>query len=469
MTSWIEGFAEANPWPAALAAVVVALVGLGLLARGGRAGARAFRARRYSQGRLTVAQMVSVVGALGATGVGANTAWRFAGEHLHITNVVERAALFLVGEVMLFGLALMARQNLHNPSMRRTGLPGTLVWVLSGFLAVPAISESDSFAGAAWRIVLGPLGAALLWHLAMGIELRQSGEEDAENNGVGAKILRRVQQQILSWLGIADHDVTAEDIYRERARSKAADLVDRLRNLDEKKSRGRKGRKLRAQLRTTLRKAGVAGSQERKQLLLEDLAVSAHAPALVDLEHASPWEEVLELATVPAVPALEAGHPLPASKTDADEEEWKQLLEAAAATNGQGEDGPDDDHDGPKGPGGAPLPEQKGDDSEAVLNATVWAPEAAPESEPEPVLTEAEIARARHIEALKGEDLKTNADAIRYAIQETGTTVAGQLVRWLAEHGREGVNEGQAYRVAKKQEEEQRRSNVRPLRPTTGA
>ena len=485
MTSWIEGFAEANPWPAVLAAVVVALAGLALLARGSRAAVKGFKARRYAQGRLTVAQMVSVVGALGATGVGANTAWRFAGEHLDITNVYERAGLFLVGEVMLFGLALMARQNLHNPTMNRTGLPGTLVWVLSGFLAVPAISESDSFAGAAWRIVLGPLGAALLWHLAMGIELRQSGDEDAVNQGVGAKILRRVQQQILSWLGVAEQDVTAEELSRERARKRAAELVDRIGSLSEKKRKGRQGRRLNSKLRMALRHAGVAGNPEYKQLLLEDLAVSAHAPALVSLEHTSPWDDVqaLPATQAPALPALEAGemerlfsalrahaadqaneHPLPASEIDVDEE-LKQLTSGTPK-----EDGPDDDG-GPEGPGGgAPAP-QGADDSDAVLNATVWAQQKATESEfePEPVLSQDDPERARHIEALKDPELATNAAAIRYAVQETGSSVAGQLVRWLAEHGREGVNEGQAYKVAKKYFDDQRTTNIRPLRPTTGA
>ncbi|WP_157879003.1 hypothetical protein [Streptomyces sp. CT34] len=496
MTDWIEGFAEANPWPTALVGVLLGLAALALLVVAAKAGVKAFRTRRYAQGRLTVAQIVSTIGALIATGVGANTAWRFAGEHLHITDVVERGSLFLAGEVMLFGLALMARQNLHNKEMGRAGLPGVLVWVLSAFLAVPAISESDSVAGAAWRIVLGPLGAALLWHLAMGIELRQA-EENRENNGIGARILRRFQQQLLARLGIAEHDKDAQELIEERARSRAAELADEYRALDEKKLNGRKGRKLRAKMRTTLREAGVATNPERKRLLLADLAVSSHAPALVNLEFESPWVDVPELTAAPVATApelsveermyaafrayvaehgalpvgplqLEAGgDPLPASQGDLDEE-WKRITDAVKADD---QDGPDDDG-GPEGPGGgAPLPEQQAGDAEAVLNATVWEQQeqdVEPQPEAEPVLSQEEIDRARHIKALKSEELETNADAIRYAIRETGTTVAGQLVRWLAQHGREGVNEGQAYRVAKKQVEEQRRSNVRPLRPTPG-
>jgi hypothetical protein len=318
----------------------------------------------------------------------------------------------------------------------------------------------------------------------MGIELRQSGEEDAVNQGVGAKILRRVQQQILSWLGVAEQDVTAEEISRERARKRAAELVDRIGGLDEKKRTNRKGRKLNSKLRMALRQAGVAGNPEYKRLLLEDLAVSAHAPALVALEHDSPWDDVQALTApqIPALPALEAGeierllgalrthsadqaseHPLPASEIDVDEE-LKQL------TSGTKKDGPDDDG-GPQGPGGgAPAP-QGADDSDAVLNATVWAQDAVtkPELEPEPVLTQEDLERAGHIEALKSPELATNADAIRYAVKATGSSVAGQLVRWLSEHGREGVNEGQAYRVAKKYFEDQRKTNVRSLRPTTGA
>ncbi|MEU2834571.1 hypothetical protein ABZ667_39020 [Streptomyces lavendulae] len=488
MTGWIGDFAEANPWPVAIGAVVVGLALLALLAVGARAGIKAFKTRRYTQGRMTIAQIVATIGALGATGVGANTAWRFAQEHLHITDTWERAGLFLVGEVMLFGLALMARQNLHNAEMRRTGLPGTLVWVLSAFLAVPAISESDSAAGAAWRIVLGPMGAALLWHLAMGIELRHSGEENAENNGVAARILRRFQQQLLARLGIAEHDKDAEELIQERARSRAAELADKYRSLSDKQLKGWRGRRLRSKLRATLRRADVAGNPERKRLLLADLAVSSHAPALVELVHPSPWVEVPEVTTASAAPALEltsseermfevfrtylAQHgsaaalqleaaTLPASKGGVDEA-LEQLLKEAS----KGEDGPDDDDD-PKGPGGAPSPEAS--DGDAVLNATVWAQEVPAEQvqEREPVLSREEMERAAHTAKLQEPELAKNSDAIRYAISVTGSTVAGQLVRWLALHGREGVNEGQAYRVAKKQVEE-RRSNIRQLRPTSG-
>ncbi|MFF4741279.1 hypothetical protein ACFY2W_36160 [Streptomyces sp. NPDC001262] len=506
MNDRIREFAQANPWPAAIVAGLLGLAALALLAVAARAGLKAakagvgaFKERRYAQGRLTVAQIVSTIGALIATAVGANTAWRFAGEHLHITNTVERASLFLAGEVMLFGLALMARQNLHNKEMERTGLPGVLVWVLSGFLAVPAVSESDSFAGAAWRIVLGPLGAALLWHLAMGIELRQA-DEKRKNNGIAARIVRRFQQQLLARLGIAEHDKDAQELIEERARSRAAELTDKYRALKPEQLNGRKGRKLRARMRTTLRAAGVATNPERKRLLLADLAVSSHAPALVDLKFKSPWD-VPELPAAPAGPASEevseeermfaafrayvaehgfpaapfpaADHPLPASK-DGVEEELRRMVDEATAEQEHDEDGPDDD--GPKGPGGAPLPQQMSD-GESVLNALVWskdeeqAPQqqAGQEQEPDPVLNEEGVEQARHIEALQSPELEKNADAIRYAMKQTGSSVAGQLVRWLAEHGREGVNEGQAYRVAKKQVEEQRRSNVRPLRPTPGA
>lgn len=465
MTGWIGDFAEANPWPATAAALVVGLVLLALMAIVAKAVVKAFKARRYGQGRLTAAQMVTTFAALLATGVGANTAWRFAGTKLHITNEWERAGLFLVGEVMLFGLALMARQNLHNKQLGRTGLPGTLVWVLSGFLAVPAIAESKSFGEAAWRIVLGPLGAAMLWHLAMGIELRQS-KEDALNNGVAARILRRFQQQLLSRLGIAEHDKDAEELIQERARSQAAELTDRYLGMTEKQLEGRRGRRLRSKLRATLRRADVAGNPERKRLLLADLAVSAHAPALVKLEHESPWIEKPVLAAVPAVPEvtvgsgeeerayemfrafisqtgtfptwqqlreLETGHPLPASDVDA---ELQRMVEQETEDG----DGPDDD--GPKGPGGAPAPAQA-----------------------EPVLTVEEQEHALHRAALAP---LSNADAVRYAIGQTGSAVAGELVRWLANHGKQDVNAGQAYRVAKKHFEDQRRSNIRPLRPTSG-
>lgn len=470
MSSWIGSFTEANPWPAVAAVVVLGLAALLVLARVVRAALAAGTSPRTPKGRPTAAQVVATIGALGATGVGANTAWRFAGEHLHISNLWERGGLFLVGEVMLFGLALMARQNLNDPKMRRTGLPGTLVWVLSGFLAVPAISESDSVAGAAWRIVLGPLGAALLWHLAMGIELRHGSDESVENTGFAAKLMRRLAQQILSWLGVAEQDVTAEELARERARSRAAELVDRLGALDDKKRTGRKGASLRRQLRTTLRKAGVAGDQERRQLLLDDLAVSSHAAALVELEHPSPWEDpapaaapnalyavvrtyVAEHQAFPSTAMLQSlERALPPASSDDLEVELRRLTE--------GEDGPDDD--GPRGPGGgAPRPEARErllqklglpldrPDEEVMADLGIWSePKQQPELDP---AVQQALASA-----------PSDAARVRFAMQHLQSSVTGDVVRWLREYGY-AVNRGSAHQVIGKQVEEQRRSNVTPL------
>jgi hypothetical protein len=469
MTDRIGVFASANPWPTAVVAVVLGLAVVALLVRAGRAGAEAFRERRR-EGRVTVAQVVATVGALVTTGVGANTAWRFAGSHLHVTNVWERGSLFLAGEVMLFGLALMARQNLHNPSMRRTGLPGTLVWVLSGFLAVPAIAESNgSFAGAAWRIVLVPLGAALLWHLAMGIELRQSDGE-AQNRGFLAVLLRRVQQLLLSWLGVSQ-DLDAQEIARNRALVRAAALAEKYAALcpSERKKEGWRARRVARRLQRKLRAAGVATDAEQRARLMAYRAVSQHARGLARITLDSPWELP---AVVPAAPGPQ-GAPFPASRAvlpvgDVDEE-WRRLTAAAAGTvSGTGEGGPDDDGPGgPDGPGGG-APEPAG--AEAVAAATVWAElgdQEQPEADPEPALTAEDLERLQHTEVLR--HLETHADAIRYAIAQTGSTVAGELVRWLALHGREGVNAGQAYKVAQRHVQRQRETNIRPLRPTQGS
>ena len=250
--------------------------------------------------RLKAGQVAVTIGALVCTGVGLNTAWGFTHSHLGISDLFTRAALCGTGEIVLVSLGLAARDNLRT--QQRPGAPGTLVWVITAFLAVPAFAEASSEAhGAAaslaagiWRAVFGPIAAAWLWHLAMGLEIRQA-DATARSNSIAARILRHWGQQLLAWLAIpGDRDATAAELARERARVHAANLTDRYDALPEKAKRRRA--RLRRKLRAALRAAGVAHDPTAKRALLDDLAVSAHAAQLPNLDHPSPWATAAEPA-----------------------------------------------------------------------------------------------------------------------------------------------------------------------------
>ncbi|MEU6236322.1 hypothetical protein [Kitasatospora sp. NPDC047058] len=462
----IGEFASANPWPTA---VVGGVLGLTMLGAAGYYGTKAVKLinERRKEGRLSPAQVMTTLAALAATAVGANTAWRFASSHLHISDTVERAALFLTGEMILFALALAARQNLNNKDMNRTGWPGTAVWVLSCFLAVPAWAESVdahgnvSAAGALWRIVLGPIGAAAMWHLAMGIELRHA-KPGAENNSFVAQLVRRLQQWLLAFFGIVRADQDAEDIARERARTKAANLIDRYNALSPRARKGWRGRRLMARLRKQLRTAQVSRSEEAKAELMADLAVSAHAPSLAALVHPTPWESAPQVVAAVERPALPAANPLPASSASEPSRDSviPELQEPAVPgpRDTETEEGPDDD--GPDGPGGgAPDPVDGAvQDLLQQLEADLTTVEpAAEEQQPQLDLI--------HVKALA--EARFDTDRIRYAIGVLNTYQQPVLNGWLQQHGYT-VNRGSIDKVSKKHAEQQRQSNIVPLRRSTG-
>ncbi|WP_030756605.1 hypothetical protein [Streptomyces sp. NRRL F-5135] len=239
-------------------------------------------------------QAAVTIGALVCTGVGINTAWGFTHTHLNITDTFTRIALCGTGEIVLIALGLAARDNLKRDNA--PGMPGLLVWIITGFLAVPAFAEGAATAegfwqgltAGAWRAVFGPIGAALLWHLAMGLEIR-AADATARSMSVLARLGRRLSQKILATFGVADTDTTTTELLRQRARVKAANLTDRYDALSDKRKGGWRGRWIRRQLRAALRAANVAHDPAQKTALLDDLAVSAHAPTLARLDHSNPW------------------------------------------------------------------------------------------------------------------------------------------------------------------------------------
>ncbi|MET7303597.1 hypothetical protein ABZS54_32790, partial [Embleya sp. NPDC005575] len=276
LTSW----AQAHPWFAAAVTVPSVLLSLYGIIRGIRALGRSI----FAKGGRSDAVVVASIGAVLSTGLSGDTAWRFAEHRLGISNPWERGLIFLVGEVALFALALMARANLRTQG--RAGAPGVLVWVAAAVLAVPAVAESNSLAAAIVRVMLGPVLGALLWHMAMGIELRHT-DSDMTDTGILAIITREVRERTLARLGLSVRDRTAEQISRDRATVKATVLAARYASYEPTAVR-RRSRTL-AQLQRELRRAGVAQSPAQRTRLLRELAHSNNAAGLATLELPSPW------------------------------------------------------------------------------------------------------------------------------------------------------------------------------------
>lgn len=244
--------------------------------------------------RPTAGQIAVTVGALVCTGVGVNTAWMFTDTHLHITDEFTRVALCGTGEIVLVALGLAARDNLRRD--QAPGTPGMLVWVITGFLAIPAYAEGSAQAqgfwqalvAGTWRAVFGPVGAAILWHFSMGLEIKAI-DAAARSKGVLARLGRRLSQSVLAAFGIGDTDTTTTELLRHRARVRAANLTDRYAAMSSDRQKGLFGRHVLRRLRSALRAAGVAQDETQMTVLLADLAVSSHAPTLTKLQHNNPW------------------------------------------------------------------------------------------------------------------------------------------------------------------------------------
>uniref|UniRef100_A0AAU1I4Y0 DUF2637 domain-containing protein n=1 Tax=Streptomyces sp. NBC_00180 TaxID=2903632 RepID=A0AAU1I4Y0_9ACTN len=252
------------------------------------------RKRRRPDGRTPAAVVVASLAALACTAYSADTSWRFAAHRLGMTSEVERAAMFAAAELALFACALMARQNLRTQGA--PGTPGLLVWLITGVQVIPAYAESG-FVGGTVRAVVGPILAALLWHLAMGIELRHS-KPDAESASLPAILAREVRERLLSRLGLAVRDRTAEQITRDRATVRAVALAAKLADMGPK-ARGRA--RVARRLSVAVGKAQAGASEEQRAKLLDLLAARRHAASLATVDLPSPWEVAEAEVTVERV------------------------------------------------------------------------------------------------------------------------------------------------------------------------
>ncbi|MET7475093.1 hypothetical protein ABZT17_12130 [Streptomyces sp. NPDC005648] len=244
--------------------------------------------------RTSGAVLTAGIGALVATSFSADTSWRFAGDRLGMQDN-ERLALFAAGEVALLACAVMARANKRatatDTEAGTPGVPGVLVWCITGVQLVPAFAESGVLGGTV-RAVFGPVMAALLWHLAMGLEIRVSRPE-ALSTGVPAQIGRELRERLLSYMGLAVRGRTAAQVSRDRATARAVRLA----------SRRHLGWWGRAALKASVARSGAAVDASQRHQLLQQLAARRNASALRDVELPTPW-------TAAPVPEAYPGTPL---------------------------------------------------------------------------------------------------------------------------------------------------------------
>ncbi|WP_129287535.1 hypothetical protein [Streptomyces sp. GZWMJZ-114] len=249
-----------------------------------------------TKGSANGAVAVAALAAIGSTAYSADTSWAFAADYLDIAGTAERAALFGTGELSLFATALMARQNLATQGS--AGLPGTLVWVITGVQVIPAYAESGVVGGTV-RAFIGPVMAATLWHLAMGIELRLR-TPGAASRGLLATLGREVRERALSRLGIAARDRDAAQITRERAITQAVALATRLADRSPERRQSWRGRRLTRRLSRAIGRSAAGTDPDQRARLLAQLAARRHALTLATSTLPSPWHLSIEEAAAKA-------------------------------------------------------------------------------------------------------------------------------------------------------------------------
>ncbi|THC47390.1 hypothetical protein [Streptomyces sp. A1499] len=305
MTHPVLAFGATSALPLLLAAVVPAALALVLPAWAIRR--RGIRSQKRLGGP---AVKVAAVAALGCTAYSADTSWRFAADYLDMAGTAERAGMFAAAELALFATALMARQNLAVQGA--PGLPGTLVWVITTVQVIPAYAESGPVGGTV-RAFVGPVMAAMLWHLAMGIELRLR-TPGAASRGLLAVLGREARERLLSRLGIAARDRDAAQITRDRATARAVTLAARLAERTPEQQQSRRGRRLTRRLSKAVGRASVGTDPLQRAQLLDQLAARRHALTLATVPLPSPWSPAHSSAsavTAPAQPASNVPVPVP--------------------------------------------------------------------------------------------------------------------------------------------------------------
>ncbi|MDJ1131215.1 hypothetical protein [Streptomyces iconiensis] len=285
MTEHLARWAQQHPWPAALAAVAV----LGLLALAAWCTWRAVR----SAARPSSSVVIAAVGAAACTAYGADTSWRFAAKYLGM-HEQERVIMFAAGEIALLACGLLGRANKTATATAdragSAGVPGALVWVITSVQIIPAYALSG-IAGGTVRAVIGPVMAGLLWHLAMGLEIRLV-RPGALSHGLPAVIGRDLRERFLASLGLAQRDRSAAQIARDRATVRVVRLA----------SRRHLGPWGRHRLADAVTRTHAAVDGERRHQLMRELAARRSAAELRTVPVAIPWAPEPVPAPYPRTP-----------------------------------------------------------------------------------------------------------------------------------------------------------------------
>jgi hypothetical protein len=294
MASAIRNAAADNTAVAAVIALAIAAIICTATWGAWRTASRAARSARHALDGTPASVVVAAVAAVACTAYTADTSWRFAAQYLDMGSTAERAAMFAAAELALFACALLARQHIRQTATDdqpgRAGTPGLLVWVITGVQVIPAFAVSGTVGGIV-RAFVGPFMAALLWHLAMGIEIRHA-RPGALRYGLLATIARELRERLLSWLGLATRDRSAEQITRDRWTVRAVTYAARL--ADTPLGGGwwttRRRSRLASRLSVAVGRAQVGAEPEQRRMLLELLAARRHAATLATVTLPSPWQ-----------------------------------------------------------------------------------------------------------------------------------------------------------------------------------
>ncbi|MCM8548914.1 hypothetical protein [Streptomyces sp. STCH 565 A] len=436
----------AHPWPVALLAGVLLTVCTVIV-------------RRTSGAVLTAG-----IGALVCTAYSGDTSWNFARDHLGMASVDERLVMFAAGEIALLACAVMARANKKATATATEagtpGVPGVLVWCITGIQLVPAFAESGFWAGLV-RAALGPVMAALLWHLAMGLEIRVTRPE-ALSTGLPAQIGHELRERLLSHLGLAVRGRTAAQVTRDRATTRAVRLA----------SRTHLGYWGRAALKAAVARSGAATHGEQRHQLLQLLAARRNASALRTVPVVSPWtpepvpdpypatplgvtgDVLRRMDPVDAVLAVHAAHPdrTPAELASLTTEYGVPVSETQVTIALRA-------LPGCSGTPGPAVPEQPGTTVPSTVDRPELPPAPAPAAPPVPdraappdpavglqlhLVTEPEV-RPEYAAAVPAETSRTRRTRpeVHARVPDTRPTVPDEagFVRWLAAEDHQAVPE----------------------------
>jgi hypothetical protein len=407
------------PAPVAIAVLVAVALSVAWSLR------RRLRKPDSGQRRSTVAVRVAAVAAIGCTAYSADTSWRFAADYLDMGSSIERAAMFAAAELALFSTALLARANLNGPK-QAPGLPGTLTWVITGVQIVPAYAESGPVGGTV-RAFVGPVLAAVLWHLAMGIELRHR-TPDADSRSLTAVLARQARERLLARLGIAERDADAARIIRERALDQAVTLILRAETMTPEQRTNRRGRRLTRRLHQALEQADVDRDERQDELLLRKLATRQQALSLASVPLPRRWPEPAPYTTGGAATARpratatkRAKNPGRPPETDAGDDAADPTARPEPESRPQ--QGARTDTNPHPSPGGQPPDTDPG-------KATRAKPDP---SDPRPRATQEVLIEYAH--RLLRETGRLSRDLLEHTVREDGYSVAsdkaGEVVRTI--------------------------------------